>query len=296
MSYIGLPPKANFTSGLLDRFTSTTGTTVTLTHDIASENDIVVFVNFVKQDSTTYSVGGTGNKTLTLGGTLVSSDIVEVHYLNIVGQTVAPSSGSVGSSQLTADLITGQTAESSIATDDTILIHDTSASALRKMTRANFVSGIGGTNTPNFFAYVNANQTVNNNTDTKVGFNTESFDTASAYDHSSNFRFTIPSGQGGKYSLTAQILLYDSNGNLQGIRPKIFKNGSIVSEALWDKESGGSKYWYNYSSNINILLNLSASDYIEIFVRGYTTDSGSFVINGHSSEIYSFFTGYKIIE
>ena len=61
-------------------------------------------------------------------------------------------------------------------------------------------------------------------------------------------------------------VMRDSNGNLQGIRPKIFKNGSIVSEALWDKESGGSKYWYNYSSNINILLNLSASDYIEIFV------------------------------
>ena len=46
------------------------------------------------------------------------------------------------------NVITGQTAETSIATDDTILIHDTSASALRKMTRANFVSGIGGTNSP----------------------------------------------------------------------------------------------------------------------------------------------------
>ena len=34
MAYIGLPPKANFTSGLLDRFTSTTGTTVTLTRYI----------------------------------------------------------------------------------------------------------------------------------------------------------------------------------------------------------------------------------------------------------------------
>ena len=49
MSYIGIPPQANFSSGLLDRFTSTTGTTVTLTHDIASENDIVVFVNFVNK-------------------------------------------------------------------------------------------------------------------------------------------------------------------------------------------------------------------------------------------------------
>ena len=107
MSYIGIPPQANFSSGLLDRFTSTTGTTVTLTHDIASENDIVVFVNFVKQDSTTYSVGGTGNKTLTLGGTLVSSDIVEVHYLNIVGQTNAPSSGSVTTATINDNAVTG---------------------------------------------------------------------------------------------------------------------------------------------------------------------------------------------
>ena len=125
MSYIGVPPQATFSSGLLDRFTSTTGTTVTLTHDIASENDIVVFVNFVKQDSTTYSVGGTGNKTLTLGGTLVSSDIVEVHYLNIVGQTNAPSSGSVGSSQISADVITGQTALATTPADtDEFLVSD----------------------------------------------------------------------------------------------------------------------------------------------------------------------------
>ena len=75
-----------------------------------------------------------------MGGTLVSSDIVEVHYLNIVGQTVNPSANSVGSSQLTADSITGQTAETSIASERTVLIHDTSAGALRKMTRANFVS------------------------------------------------------------------------------------------------------------------------------------------------------------
>ena len=107
MAYIGVTPESGFTTGLLDRFTSTTGSTVTLTHEISSENDIIVFVNFVKQDSTNYSVGGSGNKTLTLGGTLVSSDVVEVHYLNIVGQTNAPSSGSVGSSQLTTGAVTG---------------------------------------------------------------------------------------------------------------------------------------------------------------------------------------------
>ena len=125
MGYIGVTPEAGFTTGLLDRFTSTTGTTVTLTHEISSENDIIVFVNFVKQDSTNYSVGGTGNKTLTLGGTLVSSDVVEVHYLNIVNQTSAPSADSVGSSQITADVITGQTALASEPADtDEFLVSD----------------------------------------------------------------------------------------------------------------------------------------------------------------------------
>ena len=66
-------------------------------------------------------------------------------YLGRALQTVNPPNASVGNSQTAPTIITGQTAETSIATDDTILIHDTSASALRKkMTRANFVSGIGG--------------------------------------------------------------------------------------------------------------------------------------------------------
>ncbi len=290
MSYIGVPPQATFSSGLLDRFTSTTGTTVTLTHDIASENDIVVFVNFVKQDSTTYSVGGTGNKTLTLGGTLVSSDIVEVHYLNIVGQTNAPSAGSVGSSQLTADVITGQTElASGVASTDELLISD--AGVLKRVD----VSLVGGTNTPNFFAYANADQTISHDTSTKLQINTEVYDSGSAYDNS-NYKFVVPSGQGGKYNFTLQVFLYDSNGNLNGIRPKFYKNGSVVSEAEWQKESGGNKRFYNYSSNTNVTLNLSASDYIEPYVLAPTNDSGTFIMDGHATIYRNFFTGYKIIE
>ena len=45
---------------------------------------------------------------------------------------------------LDTTVITSQTAEASIAGDDVILIYDTSATAFRKMTRTNFVSGLGG--------------------------------------------------------------------------------------------------------------------------------------------------------
>jgi len=293
MAYIGLPPKANFTSGLLDRFTSTTGTTVTLTHDISSENDIVVFVNFVKQDSTTYSVGGTGNKTLTLGGTLVSSDIVEVHYLNIVGQTVNPSANSVGSSQSTADSITGQTAETSIATDDTVLIHDTSAGALRKMTRANFVSGVGGDNTPAFSARVGSNQSLSDNIDTKVNFDTEDFDTDSAFD-TTNKRFTVPSGEGGKYFFYARGRFLQTNMSQYVIAFRV--NGSEVAKK-YIYSGGLSTYIYNAiqyrSYDISAIETLSAGDYIEVYVKGDNVDGNT--VTFENGTVQSEFSGFKLI-
>ena len=50
-----------------------------------------------------------------------------------------------GVTALQSQAITGQTAETTIANDDLILISDTSAAgALRKMTRANFVAGVSG--------------------------------------------------------------------------------------------------------------------------------------------------------
>ena len=46
---------------------------------------------------------------------------------------------------LDSTVMTSQTAETTIAGDDVVLIYDTSASAFRKMTRTNFIAGIGGT-------------------------------------------------------------------------------------------------------------------------------------------------------
>jgi hypothetical protein len=72
-----------------------------------------------------------GNVTLTLPvttGTLICSG----------------DSGTVTNAMLNSSVITGQTAETSIDDADLVLIYDDSASALRKMTKANFVSGLSG--------------------------------------------------------------------------------------------------------------------------------------------------------
>ena len=108
----------------------------------------------------------------------------------------------VTSAGLTEDIITGQTAETTIADDDLILLSDTSASAaLKKMTRSNFVSGIGGTNTPSFLAKSAGFQSIASATHTVIVFGTEVIDTDNAF--ASN-AFTVPSGKGGKYFLYAQ--------------------------------------------------------------------------------------------
>nr|BAR19913.1 c1q globular head like domain containing protein [uncultured Mediterranean phage uvMED] len=282
MSYIGLPPKATFSSGLLDRFTSTTGTTVTLTHDIASENDIVVFVNFVKQDSTTYSVGGTGNKTLTLGGTLVSSDIVEVHYLNIVGQTVNPSANSVGSSQLTADVITGQTElASGVASTDELLISD--AGTLKRVD----VSLIGGANTPAFEAYLSSNQTFADVSYTKVNFNTEIFDTDNNYDNSSNFRF-LPT-TAGKYLVYSTLVMFAGGSTYASLA--IYKNGSLYKEIDADYDNGTEAK--NIISTSTAIDFNGSSDYVEIY--GYLdVTSGTATFSGSQFKPCNF-GAYKLI-
>ena len=299
MSYIGLPPKATFSSGLLDRFTSTTGTTVTLTHDIASENDIVVFVNFVKQDSTTYSVGGTGNKTLTLGGTLVSSDIVEVHYLNIVGQTVAPSSGSVGSSQLTSGAVTGAKLNtdvisaqtelaSGVASTDELLISD--AGVLKRVD----VSLVGGANTPAFEAYLGGSggQSLSNDTVTKVQFGTELYDTNNTYDNSTNYRFTP--GVAGKYFIYS-TLLYEtgSNDNLGNSYIYVRKNGSSILEL---ERIPNTHYGRMNYAQANLVADLDNDDYVEIYARVNTVSgSGQLLESDTQYKRATKFGAYKII-
>ena len=124
MTYVGQQPATTFDSGIQDRFTGLTTNTVTLNHEISAEEDILVVWNNIVQDKNTYSVGGTGNKTVTLGGTLVSGDVVTVYYLNKVMQSVNPTAGSVTSTTITDDIISGQTAITSVADTDELLVSD----------------------------------------------------------------------------------------------------------------------------------------------------------------------------
>ena len=112
MGYVGVPPQSGFITTAKQRVTGSTNNYVDLDHSISSLADIIVWVNFVKQDSTNLTL--TTSSRITLGATLVASDIVEIAYLGKAVATQTPSSGTVTSDMLAGSIANSKLANSSI--------------------------------------------------------------------------------------------------------------------------------------------------------------------------------------
>ena len=292
MGYIGKDPADSFISFVKQDFSVSATTSYTLDNAVTNQNEIALFINHVRQEPTTaYTASGTS---LTLTSATASGDDMYCVYLGMAKQTVNAPDGSVGSSQVASTIITGQTAETSIATDDTVLIHDTSAGALRKMTRANFVSGVGGTNTPAFFAtsiISEDNTAISNDTFTKLTMDTEVFDTDNTY---SSDRFTP--GVAGKYLITAKASATNVV-NSATVALAIYKNGSIM-EAVHYSNYGTYTSYFNdlgnanagyYTMALNVLVDANSTDYFELY--------GRHNIGGNSGGLVDkYFGAIKIIE
>ena len=227
---------------------------------------------------------------------LTSSDIADgiISTDKLAANAVVTSKitdATISNADVNATLVTGQTAETSIADGDTILIHDASASALRKMTKANFVSGIGGTNTPYFNAFSLSGQTLNHNTETKKTFSNVTESSSGVFDLTNN-KFTVATA--GKYFLTFNILAYDTANSLRRLDVYMKKSGSQKVKFGYNLVTD------NAGRDINVgggfIFNLSVNDYIEMFVYQNTGDSGSIELRGASSEQSCYFGGFKLIE
>ena len=274
MGYLGNTPALNFISFAKQVFTIVNSQTAyTLDHKVTNENDIRLVINNVVQEPGSGKAYTASGNTLTLSSALVNgTDEMYCVFLGKAVQTVNAPNASVGSDQTASTIITGQTAETSIADSDTILIHDDSASALRKMTKANFVSGVGGANTPAFFAtsiISEDNTAISNDTFTKLTMDTEVFDTDNTY---SSDRFTP--GVAGKYLITAKASATNVV-NSATVALAIYKNGSIM-EAVHYSNYGTYTSYFNdlgnanagyYTMALNVLVDANSTDYFELYGR-----------------------------
>ena len=290
MSYLGNAPARSFISFERQVFTIVNSQTAyALSHSVANENDIRLVVNNVVQEpgsGKAYTATGTA---LTLSAALTNgTDEMYCVFLGRATATSAPGAGSIGTAQLAADavtnakiaddaisdeqldptVITGQTAETSIATDDLILLSDTSASgALKKMTRANFVSGVGGSTAPYVAVYKSGDQAVSDNTWTKIQFNIELVDSANAFDASTNHRFVPQTA--GYYFVDLNVGIGCTGDNtIDKFLGSIYKNGSAITGAVVTRDWDTVGINYQDSINTSTIVQLNgSSDYIEGYVK-----------------------------
>ena len=153
-------------------------------------------------------------------------------------------------------------------------------------------TGVGGTNTPAFSANnTSTTITASLNTAVKATFDNELYDTASAYDTSTS-RFTVPSGQGGKYHFETTFNSFESTANntSTGWSVYFYKNGS---NELFLSQGGGSHTGNARMNHLSGTFNLSAGDYIEVYFR-YNASSGN--ASYDIGQAYNRFSGFKIIE
>ena len=149
------------------------------------------------------------------------------------------------------------------------------------------VTGAGGVNTPYWYAYGAASgQATTSGTFAKLTA-TAVHDSGSNYDNS-NYRWTCPSGQAGKYWVSMGVQPYNTSSVANGSQIVPYKNGSTMGNtynASHYQISNFRNHWIMWSGMIDVAV----GDYLECYA--FTNFS-----SGAGGIAYGKWGGYKIIE
>ena len=322
MGYLGNAPGESFISFAKQVFTIVNSQTAyTLDFAVVDENELRLVINNVVQEPGTgkaYTASGT---TLTLASALTNGtdemycvflgkaretvtvpDITR-DKLNLISDASNPSLIAKGTSGVSEGYIQLNCAENSHGIKLKSPPHSAGQSYTltfpQSITNNTFLktdgsgnlsfAAAGGTNTPNFYAYRSGNQSLSNATTTKIQFNAETYDTANAFDSSTNHRFTPQTA--GKYHLLAYFFVGGSSADTEEAQIYIYKNGSNTFFYEIDNRSGTNGY--NTSQFISAIVEANgSSDYFEVYARV----KGAGTKNLVSGANQCWFQGYKLIE
>jgi len=239
-----------------------------------SANHMLVSLNGILQKpGSSFTISGS---TMTFASNLATGDVID--FVQILGNVLdigQPSDDTVTAAKLNNDIISGQTALTSAPDDtDELLISD--AGTIKRID----VSLIGGKNEPSFFVTNGSAQSIANATLTKIEYPTEVFDTDNAF---ASHKFTVPSGKAGKYLFSGGFKMGTTTDATE-VRAVIYKNGS----GLYNTNNENTHF---QSAIVTAVLDLSATDYIEIY--GYHSCGDTFSTIADSNSNY--FMGFKLI-
>ena len=154
-------------------------------------------------------------------------------------------------------------------------------------------AAVGGTNTPAFEATLGSNQTPSNDVNTLVVFDSERFDTASAY-NTSDGKFTPQTA--GKYFVYGSIAGQSTvnNGNLYKTTTMIYFNGSETrTQDIIGEASQGVLHNRISVPTSGIFTFNGSSDYVQLYANIQTYTGGDVSIQ--SNVLRTYFGAYKII-
>ena len=191
MAYVGNQPAEKYTSLTRQTFSSPTGTSFTLDHSVTNSDDLLLYINNVKQDPADYTASGTSLTT----PTLVSGDEMYALFYGRATETVNPPDSSVSSAKLANDAVT------------TAKIADSTVTNAKVASNAGIdISKIDESGRTAFSVY-NMNTDTNatgDGTTVTIEFDSEVFDIGGDFNNTTD-TFTAPAT--GKYLLSARVLL-----------------------------------------------------------------------------------------
>ena len=142
----------------------------------------------------------------------------------------------------------------------------------------------GESNTPAFFSQLSGDQTISNNSWTKVTCQTEHKDTDNAYDNSSNYRFTPQKAGLYVFHIGTGIEAVSQGQNIEMV---VYKNGSNgyfgLSKLLSQSNTGATNM-----QTTSVQVANGSSDYFEFYFYHNSGSSKSLQANR------TFFAGYYI--
>jgi hypothetical protein len=269
MAYLGRQPiVGNYQ--VLDALTATTTDTYALTKNSVAvfpqtpANCIVSLNGVIQAPYDSYTISGSN---IVFASALTGSDSID--FITVLGDVLnvgTVSDGTIGLAKLSA---TGTPSAS------TYLRGDNTWGAVSV-----------GDNTPSFRVTMSTNPSFANETWTKAPFNTVDWDTDSAFDNTTNYRFTVPSGEAGKYCFICKGGI-DNLDVGEFIATAYYINGTIDNHSyntVWvAKTTNG----FGYVNNV-FVKELSVGDYVEVYFQHNEGASQ----NLNSS--YTFFGGFKL--
>jgi len=144
-------------------------------------------------------------------------------------------------------------------------------------------------NTPSFGAAPSVTTAIAYDTWTKITLGTELWDTDSAFDHVTNYRFTVPAGEGGKYLFTYKIAFPSAAADQDDMTVVLYKNGArtVYTEGDFEKSTSSSEA---FTGQLSCMLALDATDYVEL----YCYQIGAATTGRTTNTSKTFFTGCKL--